>query len=71
MNSRMVKTDMGDKSYVYDFELWTQGMEEKLKIELVCTSEAEAEVKARAIETAVASAQGCAVVRLDTDKRTY
>ena len=69
--SRMIKTNMGDGSYVYDMEIWNRGKEEKALIELTCLDETEAEEKAKAIEQAISCGQGFEIKRRDTLEKSY
>lgn len=69
--SRIIKTNMGDDSYVFDMELWNRGMEEKARIELTCLNESEAESKAAAIEQAISAGQGYEIKRREPVEKSY
>lgn len=69
--SRIIKTNLGDDSYVFDIEPWNRGREEKALVETTCLNEDEVEAKAAAIELAISTAQGFEIKRMEPLEKSY
>lgn len=68
---KMIITDMGDDSYVYDCEIWKQGDENKVKIEIICQDDIDARQKFYMIVDSISRAQGYKVKIVDALEKSY